>query len=335
MPRIVNRNRPMQPAHTSGTRSHRITCIRFSALFLAAASLGLMNSPAHAVREIFVSIPPQASIVEAIGGEQVNVQILVRPGQDPHTFSPTPKQVVALGRAEIYFYIGLPFEEVLLSRVSAGHEHLTIVDMGSRIEKRMMATAHHHHAEAASDGPVEEQDHHDHLGAHSAHETNQHPDPHIWLSPPLLETIARNVAEALTASDPAHGDFYQQNLERFVQRVAETHARITRILEPCRGAPLFVFHPAFGYFADTYGLEQIAVETAGKDPSPRKLAAMIRRARQEGVRVIFVQPQFDRKSANAIAESIDGVVVPLNPMARDVLTNLEEIASQVEGALGK
>lgn len=311
-------------------------CLRLMGLPLVVAIVCAAGSPALAAREVIVSIPPQASIVEAIAGEKVDVQVLVEPGRDPHTFTPTPKQVVALGRAEIYFSIGLPFEQALLQRIASGHSRMTIVESDAGIEKRMMVGGHHH-----PDGHSPAKEHQ----AHTHHTPStpdpgtgtpsRHPDPHIWLSPPLLEEIARNTADGLIAADSTHRGFYQANLEELVQRIGETHQRITRILAPYRGESLFVFHPAFGYFADAYGLEQVAVEIEGKDPSPRELAVLIKRARAENARVIFVQPQFDPKSAQAIAESIDGAVVPLDPLARDILKNLESIAREIEQALDK
>ena len=99
------------------------------------------------------------------------------------------------------------------------------------------------------------------------------------------------------------------------------------------GRSFFVFHPSFGYFADDYGLEQVAVETGGSEPSARQLARLIREARDAEVRVIFVQPQFSRKSAETIASEIGGAVVPIDPLARDYIENLERMARAVEEGL--
>jgi zinc transport system substrate-binding protein len=334
MPRIASR--PRLSRRTGAAAGGRRPGPRLRLLAVLAAALAAA-APAGAALEVFVSIPPQASIVEAIGGDHVAVRVLVSAGQDPHSFSPTPRQVVTLGGAALYFSLGLPFEATLLPRVAEAHAELEIIDMSAGIERRMIAAEHHHHAHA------EHAEDHDHDHAH-AHETDHHhghadgtppahPDPHIWLSPPLLEQLARNTAAALAAADPQRRADYQENLEGYLRRVAGTHRKVAELLAPLHGAPLFVFHPAFGYFADTYGLNQVAVETEGKDPSPRELTALIKRAKQAGARVIFVQPQFDQKSALAIARSIDGAVVPLDPLARDVLANLETMAALVEGAL--
>ncbi|MFH1742105.1 MAG: zinc ABC transporter substrate-binding protein, partial [bacterium] len=107
----------------------------------------------------------------------------------------------------------------------------------------------------------------------------------------------------------------------------------TDLLKPYRGESFYVFHPAFGYFGDAYGLKQEAVELEGKAPTPRQLSTLIKKARTENVRIIFVQPQFDKKSAEAVSNSIDGAVVPMDPLAKDVLKNLEEMAMKVGKAL--
>ena len=112
-------------------------------------------------------------------------------------------------------------------------------------------------------------------------------------------------------------------------------AELEEILRPLRGEALFVFHPAFGYFADRYGLEQIAIEIEGREPGPRQLEEIIEHAKEQGVRVIFVQPQFSKKSAETVARAIDGAVVPIDPLAYDWLDNLKRIGEKVRQGLSK
>jgi len=134
--------------------------------------------------------------------------------------------------------------------------------------------------------------------------------------------------------DPRHAAAYERNLKALQADLDEVDARIAEALAPLKGRKFFVFHPAFGYFADAYGLKQVPVEIEGKSPGPRRLAALIEKARREGVKVIFVQPQFSPRGAQAVAEAIGGVVVPMDPLARDYLKNLEHIAQQIKKALG-
>lgn len=272
--------------------------------------------------EVFVSIPPQAYFVERVGGEHVSVSVLVAPGQEPHTFRATPKQVVALSRARLYFTVGVPFEERLVPKLE-GREGLTVVDSIQGIERHAMGE--HGHDHGADHEGAEEPRGHDDGGAA--------PDPHVWLSPPLIKIQAQNIAEALIAADPGNAEAYREGLEAFTQEIDATHARLTAVLAPFRGQAFYVFHPAFGYFADAYGLKQEAVEAEGKAPTPKRLSELMRRARDDGVRIIFVQPQFDKRAARSVADAIGGAVVPMDPLAGDVLKNLQDMASAVEMSL--
>ena len=270
---------------------------------------------------VFVTIPPLAGLVERVGGEHVTAHVLVPPGRCPHTFEPTPRQIVELGRSRLYCTIGLPLEERIRGKVEGAGRGLRVVDISVGIKRRRMAVNHDHEPAAGSAG-------HEKASGH-----DEGADPHIWLSPPLIKILARNLAGALSDADPAHAQDYESNLAALLSDIDEVHARLTAALSPYRGRSFYVFHPAFGYFGDAYGLRQEAVEVEGKSPSARDLTRLVNRARAEKVRVVFVQPQFDPRSARTVAASIGGAVVPLDPLARDVLKNLQAMAGQVERAL--
>jgi zinc transport system substrate-binding protein len=298
------------------------------------AAFGLLAAASAAERasgrlEVFVSILPQAYFVERVGGENVVVHVMVQTGQDPHTFEPMPRQLVELGHAKLYFKIGLPFEARLVEKIQEGYHQLTIVDMAKGIKKRLMVEEEHEHAAAGSKGGAASQEGSGKEGAAPRVE----PDPHVWLSPPLISIMAKNIAEALVQADPAHADQYRKNLAAFQKDIDATHARIQKVLAPYKGESFYVYHPAFGYFADAYGLKQQAVEVEGKSPTPKQMAELIAKARADGVRIVFVQPQFDSKSAQAIATAIDGAVVPMDDLAKNVLENLEKMAADVQRAL--
>ncbi len=285
------------------------------------AALGLLwIVPVHADEplSVFVSVPPQAYIAERIGGEHVAVEVLVRPGQEPHTFEPTPKQILALSRAKLFLRIGIPFETRLLEKIQASHPDLKVVDTTKGIEKRRLTVNELSHDEHSAD----QEEHHE-----------GEPDLHVWMAPPLVEILAQNTAGAFTEVDPSHAEKYEQNFQAFLKDVRAVHEKIKRNLLPFKGRSFYVFHPAFGYFADTYGLRQEAVEIQGKSPSPRQLSDLIRKAKAENVKVIFVQPQFDKRGAEVVADAIGGVVLPLDPLAKDLLKNFEEIAVKIEHTL--
>jgi zinc transport system substrate-binding protein len=262
--------------------------------------------------DVFVSILPQAYLVERVGGERVNVHVLVLPGQSPEIYSPTPQQISALSRARLYFRVGVPFENALVSKVRDVMGNLEIVDTREGIELRVMESDHaHDEVHPHSDGF----------------------DPHIWLSPVSVKQQASTMAAALARVDPMHAAEYDRNLAHFLGDVDATTARIRANLAPFKGRSFYVFHPAYGYFADAFGLRQVAVEAEGKRPTPKHLQELIGQVKAEGVRTIFVQPQFDRDSAEAIADAVGGTVEPLDPLARDILRNLEEMAAKIEAAL--
>jgi zinc transport system substrate-binding protein len=288
-------------------------------ILLAGCGGVAIEQPSNGRLPVVAGIPPLAYLVEQIGAEHVEVEVLVQPGQDPHTFEPTPQQIVALSRAAIFFRIGMPFETVLLEKVREGNPRLEVVDATRGVEKRPMDAA----------GCVEAgEERHEPATAHGE------PDPHVWLSPPLLKIQAKNIAAALGQADPPHRRDYERNLAALVERLDALHRRIQRMLAPYRGRSFYVFHPGFGYFAHAYGLRQEAVEAGGHSPTPSQLRALIERARADGAKTIFVQPQYAPQSAQVVAEAIGGRVVVINGLAKDVLADLEDIATKVETAMG-
>jgi zinc transport system substrate-binding protein len=262
---------------------------------------------------VFVSILPQAGFVERIGGGAVAVEVLVGDGQSPHTFEPSPQQMARLSRARAYFAIGIPVEEGVLRKIRPTHPDLLVVATHQGVPLRYAQDGHH--------------------GDHRNDSGGRSPDPHIWLSPRLVKIQARHIRDALARLDPGRRSFYTANLQAFEAELDRLDARIASALAPVRGRKMYVFHPAFGYFADAYGLTQVPIEIEGKEPGPRKLAQLIRSARRDGVKVLFVQPQFSSKSAAALAKAVGGVVVAMDPLARDYVSNMERLAAAVEEGL--
>ena len=262
---------------------------------------------------VFVSIPPQEYFVERIAGGRVGVEALVRPGSSPATYSPTPRQVVELGQSSLYFRIGVQFEEAFLPGIMDACPDLRVVDTRAGIELRTLKG--HHECDS---------DHHHEAGAK---------DPHSWLNPRMVKIQSRTIADALIAADPAGKTVYEANLAAFMDELDSLDARLAEALAPLRGKTFMVFHPAWGYFADAYGLEQVAIEVEGKDPSALQLNRIIELARAENVQAIFIQPQFSAASADAIAEAIGCAVIPIDPLARSYVENLEFVAETIESTL--
>lgn len=292
--------------------------MRLSRLLIAVAACWLLLSPtagAAAAIEVFAGIPPQAYLAKKIGGDLALVHTLLPPGRDPHTFEPTPSQLMALGRARLYFSTDLPFERMLLTRIRANRNRLAIIDTTAGISKLPMPEEHDRHGHGHEEGEL---------------------DPHVWLAPPLLQSMADQVLAgflALPNLTPTQAAACRQRHADLGRELAELHARLAAELAPLAGQTFYVYHAAFGYFAAAYDLRQAGVETGGKSPTPRQLLTLINRAKADGVQVIFVQPQFDRKSATALARAINGAVVPLDPLAEDVVANLLETAAKIRAAL--
>jgi len=266
---------------------------------------------------VVVSIIPQACFLERIGGNHVDVEVLIGKGQSPHNYEPTPKQMAKLATAKAYFRIGVPAEKGIMRKIRQSHKNLLIVETQEGIVYRYLAG--HDHGEKQ--------------GEHHAAAGGKEPDPHIWMNPKLVKIQARNIQTALDRLDPVHKREYAANLQAFQADLDRVDTRIARSLAPFRGSRMYVFHPAFGYFADAYGLTQVPIEIEGKEPSARQLAYLIDRAKKDRVKVMFVQPQFSKKGAAAVAKAIGGVVVPIDPLASDYLANLERIAAAVEQGL--
>jgi zinc transport system substrate-binding protein len=153
------------------------------------------------------------------------------------------------------------------------------------------------------------------------------------MNPLLVKQQAANIVEALSEFAPQHQGLFQENFIQFSKELDQLHARLQTLLAPLEGENFFVFHPAFGYFADAYGLNQIPVETMGRSPKGKELSAIIKLAKQENARVIFVQPQFDAHAARKIAQAVNGAVVSIDPLAYDYLNNMAMMADTVSNAL--
>lgn len=288
------------------------------------------TQPASGKISVFVSIPPQRYFVQRVGGDRVDVTVLVPPGQSHHTYEPTPKQVVSLVNAQVFFCVGVPFEKNVVAKIGQAVKTLHIVNTSEGITLRQMdaeCAEEHQETESSPVSATQEADHEEH------HHKHGELDPHTWMDPRLVKQQAAIICKELSALDPAHADEFQANLSALQADLDNTDARIRTALKPLEGREFYVFHPGFGYFADAYGLKQVSVETGGKQPSAKHLEKLIAQAKKSGVRLIFVQPQFTRQSADAVAQAIGGAVVVMDPLAEHYLDNLLDVTKKIEMAL--
>jgi len=265
---------------------------------------------------VFVSIAPQAHFVQQIGKDLVNVQVLVEPGADPHTYEPRPQQMVALSKAVLYFAIGIEFEAAKLAKISAVNPRMKVVHTDHGVLKLPMA-GHTDH-----DTNDDDKTDHRHGGL----------DPHIWLSPPLVMLQARSILTSLQAVDPVHRSAYEANYRAFIMDIVDLDAQLRAAFDGLKGSSFMVFHPSWGTFAHTYGLNQVPIEIEGKSPKPAQLKDLIERARSNRIRVVFAQPQFSSKSAEQISRAIGGRVAVVDPLASDWANNLRQVAEEFKYA---
>jgi zinc transport system substrate-binding protein len=276
----------------------------------------------------FVSIVPQKYFVQQIGKDWVDVKIMVKPGSSPATYEPKPRQMAELSKAILYFSIGVPFENAWLEKLSAANPQMKVVHTDHGIEKIAMAEYHHegeddhqgeHHGKTADKGEA----HHDHTGL----------DPHIWTAPALVKIQAKAILKALQEAAPRYADEFQANYDSFAARIDGLDQELKQAMAGKKGLQFMVFHPSWGYFAKAYGLTQVPIEIEGKNPKPAQLKALINHAKEDGIRVIFVQPQFSTKSAKLIAGEIGGEVAFADPLAEDWMKNLRMIADKFKAVL--
>ena len=297
---------------------------------VAAITLVMSGSAAGKVA-VFVSIMPQKYFVQQIGKNLVDVRVMVHPGASPATYEPKPRQMAAIARTHIYFSIGVPFESVWLNKIASSNPNMMVVQTDHGIQKTPMVD-HHHHEKAADHQKTDQQ--HNSEGGHDENLRNTGiRDPHIWLSPPLVMIQARTMLDSLQTVDPAHRSDYEANYNAFISEISKLDIELKNIFNGSHGLQFMVFHPAWGYFADTYGLKQIPVEIEGKNPKPAQLKSLIEFANTNAINVIFVQPQFSAKSAEVIARGIGGQVVVADPLAADWAANLRKVSREIEAAL--
>lgn len=302
----------------------RLTGMICAAIVWCVAAMGAMaQAEAGGKVRVAVSIQPMKYFVERVGGTHVQVDALVAPGQNPHTYEATPRQVVAAAMAQAYFKIRWPFEDTLLEKIRGMNAKLKVYDVTTGLAFREMTEDEEEGGEHGEHG-------------HEAHGHGKgEPDPHVWLNPRMAKMMATRIAEGLKEVDRAHAADYDRNLKVFQADLDALDAKLAAALAPLKGKEFLVYHPAFGYFGDAYGLKQRPIELSGKDPSARQLAEFIKHAKARGVKVIFVQPQFPSRTAETIARSIDGVVVYMDDLSYDYLKNLEDMAAKLTQAAAR
>jgi zinc transport system substrate-binding protein len=265
------------------------------------------HSTARPALPVAVTVPPQAWLVRQIGGERVDVEVLLPPGASEHTYEPTPQQAARLARSRLIVRVGapgLPFEGRLVAAIPrADGPRPEVVDMSRS-------------AEVVSEP-----------GARVS-------DPHLWLSPATMRRLAAETAAALSRLDAAGAPSYERRLRVVRAEIDGVAAAARADLADRSGRRLYVDHPAWTHLLHDYGIEQVAIERDGKEPSARQLVVLADGARRDGVRMLFVQPGRSARGARALAQEIGARTVDVDPLAEDWPRNLRRTTRLFREALG-
>jgi zinc transport system substrate-binding protein len=255
---------------------------------------------------VAVSILPQAGFVDAIGGDRVEVVVMVPPGASPHTYEVTPDQMTQLSEAKMYAKVGSPveFELTWMDKLIAVNKNMLVVDCAKGVDL------------------IRSQDP-DEPGM----------DPHIWLSVKNAKIMVRNICDGLVQVDAANKSYYEENCADYLEKLTKLDDDLAADLSGVKNRSFIVFHPAFGYFARDYNLKQIGVEQEGKEPDADYIVRLIKEAKEQDIRVVFVSPQYSTKSAESIAKEIGGQVVIIDPLAKDFISNMRAIESAMKQAM--
>ena len=268
--------------------------------------------------QLACGLPPVAFIASAIAGDNGEIFALLPEGRSPHDYSPRPADIRNAGKARFFFTTGMNFEN---SAVRALPQNVEIVDVSKGIHRRRFEDGQ----ECCHEGNSHEHHHHG----------DDALDPHVWLSPGNAEIIAGNIADALKKADPENQAVYQQNLEAFTRKLAALNGELQSHLAPYSGRTVLVYHPAFGYFTDAYKLRQHPLEINGREMTAVQLAGVIKKAQKENIKVVFVQPQFNPRTAEELARRINGQAIPLDPLAWDLIANFKKMSDAVCQGFGE
>ncbi len=309
----------LQSFQGSGEKMVRMIQLAMAVALIALCGCGRENA---ARPDIVAGLPPVAFLAAKVAGPDLKVVSALPVGRSPHDFSPRPGEIRDIAGAKVYFHTGMPFENAIAKALDQGR--IRPVDVGKDIVRIPM-----------EEDCCEEHDHshHDHKAADrkdgGKHGHDEELDPHLWLSPKNCVVMANAIERELSQLYPERAAEFKANLAKLTAELATVDGYCKDRLKPYQGRTFLVYHPAFGYFAHDYDLEQHGIELSGREPSPAQLAEVIKIAREHKVKTIFVQMQFNPNAANALAKAIDGVTVELDPLAPDVLASFRTIADNI------
>lgn len=251
---------------------------------------------------ISVSIVPEQTFAQAVCGDLAEVVTLIPPGSSPESYEPTPEEMVKFAKSSLYFSIGVPTEEANILPKAGNVKIVSLQDeVASVYDDRTFESGER--------------------------------DPHIWLSPKRAKVMVEVIAREMSAIDEKNKDTYEKNAQAYIAQLDEVDGKIKDALEGVQNKKFIVYHPAFGYIADDYGLEMYALEEEGKEATPQHLQEIIDLAKAENIKVIFYQKEIDSSQSKAFAEELGGETIQISPLSADYINNLENMAKTMAEAM--
>jgi len=265
--------------------------------------------------QVAVSIIPQAAFIDEIGGDLVNVTTVIPVGFSPENYEPSARQIIAINEVSVYFTIGVPAES---GNILPELRDISVVHLEDQVSE---VYEDRHFGE--EDEHEEDEDGHAHFGR----------DPHIWLSIKRVQLMVQIMADELSALDPENEIIYQENAEDYILRLQGLHVDIQQMFLDKTMRNFITYHPSYGYFADEYNLEMLALEEDGKEPSISHLQELIDIARENSINRIYHQAEIDSEQVMTFVNDIDGESVMLNPLAYDYIDSMRDMAELIAEGL--
>ncbi len=258
---------------------------------------------------VVVTISPQAEFVKKVGGDRVEVTVMVPPGANVHIYEPTPSQMTTLAEAVMYAKVGsgIEFELTWMEKLRAVNKEMLVVDCSAGVSLR----------EVTGEVDLSEI------------------DPHIWMSPGNVAVMVQNIYDGLVTIDAANKVYYARNRDAYLRELDRLDREIRDSLSGVPDRTFMVYHPSLGYFAREYGLTMLSIENEGKEPTAAGMARMIARAKESDISVIFAEPQFTPQSAGVIADAIGGKVVFIDSLAGDYVANMGYFLGELVSAMDR
>ncbi len=257
---------------------------------------------------IVVSIEPLRYFVERITDHQYPVTVLVPPGASPETFEPSAHNIKQANNSKLFIVTGVLGAETNLLQGISTDNRLVLIDSITPL-----TDDHSHHVHINTKSSV-------HIG---------NIDPHIWLSPAEARIITQSITQRLCALFPDSCSFFRQNCTKLCQEIDSLDQYMLQHFSSLPSRYFIIYHPALGYLARQYGLQQIAIEKDGKEPTGSSLKALIDTARIHHIQTLFCQAELNNQAVRTIAKEINGKVETIDPLAYDWLKNMYAISQAI------